>query len=496
MSKVASQERMSQILPTVKCSDCGRDVHIRRLGDHLCSSMPPVPAIPILPPQRQGPKTTSPVSPLESPSGLRYDHSYGHSPVRSATPPYYGNARDDYSPLSSRPPHDAYRNDAYRTNDDRRHPAASSPKTPTFSYDRQLTNSSSGGYDDQLPKSPSSFRTPSPLSSRENLSRGGYFDDDRKNEHSPTRKESAGNIYSQSNRSKTGGGGGALDSLMADLMNSMNDLHEDAPEQHDSESCAVCGEEFDYRDNVINMEKKYYHKACFTCRLCRVPLNTHACKPYNDKLYCERDYDVVRNRIMCAGCERPINSSTTAIKALGHHYHPGHIKCYHCYNPLDDRAGYKEYQGRVYCQADFKDLFLPKCRACNKTVEKEAVSAMDGKLRGKWHVGCFACHTCHRPFPDNTFYVYENSPYCKRHYHQLNNSLCRTCDDPIEGPCAQTIEGWRFHPPCFKCNVCRCSITDVYYMFERRIYCESHIQQLQQQRNIRAEKRRTQFGQI
>ncbi|KAG1104017.1 hypothetical protein G6F42_017144 [Rhizopus arrhizus] len=42
-------ERISQILPTVKCSDCGRDVLIRRLGDHLCTSQPPVPSLPIIP---------------------------------------------------------------------------------------------------------------------------------------------------------------------------------------------------------------------------------------------------------------------------------------------------------------------------------------------------------------------------------------------------------------------------------------------------------------
>lgn len=67
----------------------------------------------------------------------------------------------------------------------------------------------------------------------------------------------------------------------------------------------------------------------------------------------------------------------------------------------------------------------------------------------------FLCcnQTCHRPFPDDTFYVFDSSPYCKHHYHQLNNSLCRTCDYPIEGPCAQTIENWRFHPPCFCCQV-------------------------------------------
>lgn len=44
-----ASERISQILPTVKCSDCGRDVLIRRLGDHLCSSQPPVPSLPIIP---------------------------------------------------------------------------------------------------------------------------------------------------------------------------------------------------------------------------------------------------------------------------------------------------------------------------------------------------------------------------------------------------------------------------------------------------------------
>lgn len=79
---------------------------------------------------------------------------------------------------------------------------------------------------------------------------------------------------------------------------------------------------------------------------------------------------------------------------------------------------------------------------------------MDGKLKGKWHLECFGCHTCRRPFPDNTFYVFEDAPYCKRHYHELNNSLCQRCSDPIEGYCAYTSpENWGFHPNCFTCEV-------------------------------------------
>ncbi|KAI9478138.1 MAG: hypothetical protein EXX96DRAFT_484170, partial [Benjaminiella poitrasii] len=153
--------------------------------------------------------------------------------------------------------------------------------------------------------------------------------------------------------------------------------------------------------------------------------------------------------------DRIIPPSVAPIKVLGKFYHPGHIKCYHCYDTIDDKTGWKEHQGRVYCRHDFKALFLPKCRACHKPVEKNAVSAMDGKLKGKWHLECFGCHTCHRSFPDNTFYVFEDSPYCKRHYHELNNSLCRRCSEPIEGYCAYTSpENWRFHPNCFTCEVC------------------------------------------
>ncbi|CAO3688771.1 unnamed protein product [Rhizopus microsporus] len=431
---MATSERISQILPTVKCSDCGK-CRIRRLGDHLCSSQPPIPALPIL--------------------------------------------KDKYKMNQANP--------------NNKRPDLPSPPTPPLMKNMYEKNHSFEDFYSK-PKNPLSppFRQ---NESSFDLRYGG------------PRKQSLGNIYQQppysqstpANMSNNGGGGGALDNLMADLMNSMNDdLHLGTmPTKINNNSCGVCGEEFDYRDDVKTVDNKCYHKTCFTCRLCCQPFDqrrTHY--EHEGKLYCERDYHVVKNRMTCATCEKVIPPHIPPIKALGKFYHPGHIKCYHCYDPIDERTGWKEYQGRLYCRSDFKSLFLPKCRACNRPVEKEAVSAMDGKLKGKWHLECFGCHTCHRPFPDNTFYVFEDSPYCKRHYHQLNNSLCRTCDEPIEGPCAQTIEGWRFHPSCFGCSVCHYPITDIYYMFERRIYCETHIRQLQMQRNVRAEKRKTQFGRI
>ncbi|ORZ10553.1 hypothetical protein BCR42DRAFT_111786 [Absidia repens] len=293
---------------------------------------------------------------------------------------------------------------------------------------------------------------------------------------------------------------------MADLMDSMNEAIDQcatSPEQQQqqhapptsSNGCTSCHQPFNRHDDPVMYESKRYHEKCFTCFVCRVPLDLRRAHEHQNKLYCQRDFAMVKKKIHCASCEQPIEYNQVPLKVLGTYYHPGHVRCYQCQEPLDEKSSYREHQGRVYCRRDYRKLTLPKCRGCGKPVEKEAVSS--NELQGKWHMSCFGCQTCHQSFPDSTFYVFDNSPYCKRHYHQLNNSLCRSCDDPIEGPCAQTIdEGWRFHPPCFTCTVCRHAITDIYYMFERRIYCETHIQQLQKQRNVRAEKRRTQFGRI
>lgn len=37
--------RMSQFLPTIKCGDCGQDVQLRQLGEHVCSKAPAVPKL-------------------------------------------------------------------------------------------------------------------------------------------------------------------------------------------------------------------------------------------------------------------------------------------------------------------------------------------------------------------------------------------------------------------------------------------------------------------
>ena len=102
-----------------------------------------------------------------------------------------------------------------------------------------------------------------------------------------------------------------------------------------------------------------------------------------------------------------------------------------------------------------------KCRGCNEIITGKSVSSADGRLTGRYHKNCFVCKTCKEPFQTADFYVIGNHPYCSRHYHQLNGSLCRTCDRGIEGQYLETELKQKFHPSCFTCQVAfptRCHI--------------------------------------
>lgn len=93
------------------------------------------------------------------------------------------------------------------------------------------------------------------------------------------------------------------------------------------------------------------------------------------------------------------------------------------------------------------------CRGCDQPIVGKSISSADGRLTGRYHKNCFVCQTCRQPFESAEFYVLDNKPFCERHYHQLNRSLCRTCDKGIEGPCLETERRERFHPRCFQCSV-------------------------------------------
>ncbi|KAI9730847.1 MAG: hypothetical protein M1834_005565 [Cirrosporium novae-zelandiae] len=114
------------------------------------------------------------------------------------------------------------------------------------------------------------------------------------------------------------------------------------------------------------------------------------------------------------------------------------------------------------------------CKGCGVLITGKSISSADGRLTGRYHKQCFVCKTCKSPFQTSDFYVLENQPYCERHYHELNGSLCGGCDHGIEGPYIQTHSNKKYHPNCFKCEDCHTSLQNDYFEVNNKVYCSAH----------------------
>ena len=119
------------------------------------------------------------------------------------------------------------------------------------------------------------------------------------------------------------------------------------------------------------------------------------------------------------------------------------------------------------------------CRGCSKNIlsGQKSVSSKDGRLTGKYHKECFVCMTCKEVFATADFYVHKDHPYCAHHYHVLNETLCESCGDGIEGHYLETsnVSGngsKKFHPDCLKCATCKIQLNEDYFELGGRVYCE------------------------
>ncbi|KAK7755763.1 hypothetical protein SLS62_002376 [Diatrype stigma] len=113
------------------------------------------------------------------------------------------------------------------------------------------------------------------------------------------------------------------------------------------------------------------------------------------------------------------------------------------------------------------------CKACGEAITGKSIASADGRLTGRYHKACFVCATCRSPFAGTTFYVLGDRPYCERHYHALNGSLCGSCDRGIEGQYLEDEAARsKHHPGCFRCRDCGVVLRDGYFDVGGANLCE------------------------
>lgn len=117
------------------------------------------------------------------------------------------------------------------------------------------------------------------------------------------------------------------------------------------------------------------------------------------------------------------------------------------------------------------------CRRCGiEPTGKRMYSKKDNELSGQWHRDCFRCLICNIRFNKKVpCYILNDKPYCRRHYHEENSSICQTCREFIEGECVENDRVERFHINCLLCILCRQPITSDYFIFNGHLpLCSNH----------------------
>ncbi|KAL4903818.1 hypothetical protein BDW74DRAFT_34228 [Aspergillus multicolor] len=120
------------------------------------------------------------------------------------------------------------------------------------------------------------------------------------------------------------------------------------------------------------------------------------------------------------------------------------------------------------------------CRGCGEMIIGKSISSADGRLTGRYHRACFVCFQCRLPFETNDFYVLNDRPYCARHYHERNGSICAGCHEGIEGEYLETNERTgpgpgdrqKFHVDCLRCRTCNIDLQGEYFEWDGFVYCE------------------------
>ncbi|KAJ3188305.1 hypothetical protein HDU85_005456 [Gaertneriomyces sp. JEL0708] len=491
-------------LPTIRCRDCGAVIDFAQ--EHNCNA-PPLPSgkgagagqrrqHDPYPPNPYQEAYEDPYSAMGGNTEASYANGYGDPYGRSQRGDEYA---DPYGRAPDRRPDERERSRSRR--DRERDPERERERDRRREKSRHRDPSSSArsrsGRDSRRDREKSKARGEKERSRpREDVSRDKSF---RSNGGDPYDTPTSPGGYSTVGSAS----GSAIDAVMADLMNeiSVSDDALDGRTQRNADpgwaqpppegqprmprpSCSGCGRKVTDPSQAFEIPalNGIFHIACFRCCTCGCYFDeSNPYIPFEGRAYCEPDY-VEALQLVCAGCNKPIY--TRPVYALGQAWHENHLRCYACRQPIQGNPF--EHDNKVYCAADYESLVAPKCHECHEPIQGETICALDNTF----HRDCFVCKSCKAPFPDKSFYVFGNDPFCRLCYHTENNSICGSCEEPIEGPCAEVLElNKRYHPECWCCCVCRMPLTSTYYSFGQKPYCEMDI--LTVYRQEKANKRQT-----
>eukprot|EP01132_Coremiostelium_polycephalum_P000437 gene437-553_t len=217
-----------------------------------------------------------------------------------------------------------------------------------------------------------------------------------------------------------------------------------------------------------------YHPEHFVCTYCKLPFKGSFIE-HEEKLYCEADYlELFSPR--CYSCQKPIED--TCITACGNRFHPECFICSGCGEKLRGKP-YKEEDGEVYCntcKAARQKRLAAKSEICAKC--KLPITGEYIVLQGQpLHSEHYRCEECGCEFIGKTCHEYEGRLYCYEDYQKQIRNICASCQKPIIGR-SVTALGRVWHPEHFTCTTCQVPFAgSAFREHGGKAYCETHYHQ-------------------
>ena len=104
--------------------------------------------------------------------------------------------------------------------------------------------------------------------------------------------------------------------------------------------------------------------------------------------------------VYCVRCNGPFaDYEDMACTGRDEYWHLSCFVCTQCFRPFGKDLEYFKFGGRCYCEHDFLNLFAPCCSKCDQQIIGRFLRA----LNKCWHPNCFLCHTCSCPLADQGF---------------------------------------------------------------------------------------------
>lgn len=133
-----------------------------------------------------------------------------------------------------------------------------------------------------------------------------------------------------------------------------------------------------------------------------------------------------------------------------------HEKCFICKRCREDLSEQRYFlvNGELLCGECVEPV--AQCHGCKSSISP-IVSYLKHNLRC-WHAECFKCVICETWLVDGKFQELDDSLMCNSCYVEKVNKKCSVCLETITGKAVQFCLSV-YHPDCFCCAFCDCSLT-------------------------------------